>query len=61
MNDLIEFQRLQIEALRKELESVKKTLLEISEVSTAKARNIKVILADENFNKPLNKIKRNYE
>ena len=55
MEELIEFQRLQIEALRKELESTKKTLLEISEVSTEKARALKVILADENFNKPIRK------
>ena len=53
MNDIIQFQKARIEALEAELKRVNKALLEISEVSTAKARDIKVIMSDPNFDKPI--------
>lgn len=56
MSEIIEFQQQRINALENELKRLQSTLLEISEVSTRKAIDIKVILNDPNFDKPLTKI-----
>lgn len=58
-DQIIEFQKARIEALEAELKRVKNTLNEISEVSTKKALDIKVMLSDPNFDKPIHNV--NYE
>lgn len=61
MDDLIKFQQQRIEALELELKRTKAVLEEISSVSTDKARDIKVILSDPNFNKPLKNLEKTYK
>ena len=52
MND---FYKARIEALEKELKRVNDLLDEISRISTEKAKDIKVILSDPNFDQPIKK------
>ena len=56
----IEFLMARVFALEKALSDSQKTLLEISEVSTKKARDIKVIISDPNFDRPISNLERNY-
>lgn len=59
MNEVIEFQKLQIKALQDELKRVQNILAEMSEVSTKAAKNITVVM-DEAFNQPISKLEKNY-
>lgn len=59
MNEVIEFQKLQIKALHDELKRVQNILAEMSEVSTKAAKNITVV-TDEAFNQPISKLEKNY-
>lgn len=47
--------------LRLELQKAKATMDEVSEISTRKALDIKVILSDPKFYKPLSKLEKTYE
>lgn len=49
-----------VKALEAELSKTNDTILEISEISTAKARDLKVIISDPNFDKPLKELYKNY-
>ena len=60
MSNLEEFYKLRIEALEKELKRTSETLKQISEISTRKALDIKVIISDENFDKPLSNLNKKY-
>ena len=60
MSNLEEFYKLRIEALEKELKRTSETLKQISEISTRKALDIKVIISDENFDKPLSNLEKKY-
>ena len=60
MSNLEEFYKLRIEALEKELKRTSETLKQISEISTRKALDIKVIISDENFDKPLSNLNKTY-
>lgn len=59
MNEVIEFQKLQIKALQDELKRVLGILEEMSEVSTKAAKNITVVM-DEAFNQPISKLNKKY-
>ena len=58
MND---FYKARIEALEKELKRVNDLLDEISRISTEKAKDIKVILSDPNYDKKLSELNKNYK
>ena len=60
MSNLEEFYKLRIEALEKELKRTSETLKQISEIPTRKALDIKVIISDENFDKPLSNLEKKY-
>ena len=60
MSNLEEFYKLRIEALEKELKRTSEILKQISEISTRKALDIKVIISDENFDKPLSNLNKTY-
>ena len=60
MNETIDYQRLRIEALEKELKRVNKVLTEISNMSTEKAKHIKVLINNTDFDKPIEKLTKNY-
>lgn len=60
MSDVIEYQRLRIEALTAELERVNLLLLDFSNVATQKAKDIKVIIDYTACEKPLSELNRNY-
>lgn len=49
MESTLEFQRVRIEALENELKRVNDILAEISEISTKKALDIKVILNEKRY------------
>lgn len=51
MSDLIEFQKLQIESLQKEIERLNK------ELKKAKKCAFELTLSDQNFDRPINQIK----
>jgi len=55
MNDLIELQKFQIEALQKENERLNNELRRIKELA------FKIRLSDPNFDKPLSEIEVDYE
>lgn len=55
MSEVVEYQRLRIEALTAELQRLQLLLNEVSEISTAKARDIKVLIADPIYNEPIKK------
>ena len=68
MSDLQQMLIYQVEALQKEnaqlkleLEKSKTIHSEIAEISTRKALDLKVILSDPNFYKPLSELEKNYE
>jgi hypothetical protein len=48
------------QALRLELAKAKSTIEEISEISTRKALDLKVVLSDPNFFKPIDKLNKIY-
>lgn len=56
-----EYLYLSNQALRLELQKTKSTMDEISEISTRKAKDLKVIIRDPKFNEPLSKLEKNYE
>ena len=60
MKETIDYQRLRIEALETELKRVNEVLNEISQISTEKARHIKVLIQDENFDKPIEQLNKIY-
>ena len=60
MSDVIEYQRLRIEALETELKRAQLLLNEVSEISTAKARDISVIINDPAFLKPISNLEKTY-
>lgn len=47
MNDLLEFQKQQIEALRAELKKAYQVIIEMSEVSTECAKHLETIIENE--------------
>ena len=60
MSDVIEYQRLRIEALETELKRVQLLLNEVSEISTAKARDISVIINNPAFLNPISNLEKTY-
>ena len=61
IEEYLDYKNARILALELELKKTKAILEEIATVSTDIARDVKVILKDPNFNKPLSEIETNYE